>query len=92
MGTTPNSTSSPGPASRSSGVASAEKTGLHQPSDDGRIEDKLQNVDLQSRGSKVNDNLRDKRSNGIEAGYDDSINHNADQHYSQEKSVAPRKD
>ncbi|MEO5596076.1 MAG: hypothetical protein ABIQ97_02910 [Lysobacteraceae bacterium] len=76
----PSSTSA-GSAARSTGTASGEKTGLHQPSDDNRIEDKLENVDLASRGSKVNDHLRDKRGNGVAGDYDDSIKHNAESHY-----------
>lgn len=81
------SSTSPGSSSRSSGVASAEKTGLHQPSDDNRTEDKLENVDLASRGSKVNDHLRDKRGNGVAGDYDDSINHDADEHYVQDNAA-----
>lgn len=88
MGTTSNSTTSAGAAGREAGVASGQKTGLHQPSDDNRIEDKLENVDLQSRGSRVNDQLRDKRSKGVAGEYDDSIAHDADEHYVQDK-VAP---
>lgn len=78
---------SPDSASRSSGVASGERTGLHQPSDDNRIEDKLANVDLASRGSKVNDHLRDKRGNGVAGDYDDSINHDADEQYGQDNAA-----
>ncbi len=81
------SSTSPGSASRSSGVASAEKTGLHQPSDDNRTQDKLDNVDLASRGSKVNDHLRDKRGNGVAGDYDDSINHDADEQYVQDNAA-----
>ncbi len=80
-----------GSAGRSSGTASGKKTGLHQPSDDNRIEDKLGNVDLASRGSKVHDHLRDKRGNGA-PGYDDSIKHDADTKYTQNKATQPSKD
>lgn len=59
------SNSSPDPAARSSGVASGKKTGLHQPSNDNAIRDRLENVDLASRGAKVHDHLRDKRGNGV---------------------------
>lgn len=72
----------PSAASRSSGQASARGQGLHQPSDDQRLEDKLENVDLQSRGAKVDDHLRDSRSKGVKGGYDDSIEHDADEKYS----------
>ncbi len=87
MGTTTSSSNTPASAAgRDSGVASGQKTGLHQPSDDNRIEDKLENVDLQSRGSRVNDQLRDKRSKGVAGEYDDSITHDADEHYPQGKA------
>ncbi len=86
-----NSSSTPaGSAARSTGTASGKKTGLHQPSDDKRIEDKLGNVDLASRGAKVHDHLRDKRGNGV-PGYDDSINHDADSKYTQGKATQQSK-
>lgn len=75
-----------GSAGRASGEASGKKVGLHQPSNDRQIADKLKNVDLESRGVAVHDHLRDKRGNGV-AGYDDSIRHDADTHYSQPDSV-----
>ncbi len=87
----PSSTSA-GSAARSTGTASGEKTGLHQPSDDKRIEDKLENVDLASRGSKVNDHLRDKRGNGVPDDYDDSIGHDAESHYVQDNTPQRPKD
>ncbi len=79
--------SSPGSASRDPGEASGRKTGLHQPSDDGRVEDKLENVDLESRGVKVNDHLRNKRSKGVAGEYDDSVEHDADEKYVQDKAA-----
>ncbi len=81
------SNTSAGSASRSTGTASGKKTGLHQPSDDKRIEDKLGNVDLASRGSKVHDHLRDKRGNGVTDDYDDSIGHDAESHYAQDNEA-----
>ncbi len=87
----PSSTSA-GPTARSTGTASGEKTGLHQPSDDKRIEDRLENVDLASRGSKVHDHLRDKRGKGVTGDYDDSIGHDADSHYSQDNAAQRPKD
>ncbi len=87
----PSSTSA-GSAARSPGTASGKKTGLHQPSDDKRIEDKLENVDLASRGSKVHDHLRDKRGNGVPGDYDDSIKHNAGSHYVQDNAAQRPKD
>ena len=68
---------------RDSGVASGKHQGLRQPADDPRVEDKLDNVDLESRGAKVEDHLRDRRGKGVQGGYDDSINHDADQGYVQ---------
>ncbi len=88
MSNSSSSHSSPGSASRDSGVASGKKTGLHQPSDDGPIEDKLENVDLESRGSKVHDHLRDKRGNGVPGDYDDSIDHDADEKYVQDNAAS----
>ncbi len=76
-----------GSAARSTGTASGKKTGLHQPADDQRIEDKLNNVDLASRGSNVHDHLRDKRGNGVAGDYDDSIEHDAESHYVQDNAV-----
>lgn len=87
MGNPSSSDTAPGSASRSSGVASGQKTGLHQPSDDNRVEDKLENVDLASRGSRLNDHLRDKRGNGVAGDYDDSIDHDADERYVQHNAA-----
>lgn len=81
-----------GSAGRSTGTASGKKTGLHQPSDDNRIEDKLGNVDLASRGSKVHDHLRNKRGNGVTGDYDDSIGHDAESHYVQDNAAQRPKD
>lgn len=72
------SETSGGAAARSGGEASGKKVGLHQPSNDKQIADKLANVDLESRGAKVHDHLRDKRGNGGPGGYDDSIKNDAD--------------
>ena len=76
-----------GSAGRDSGVASGKKTGLHQPSDDQRTQDKLDNVDTASRGIQVEDHLRDKRGNGVAGDYDDSIDHDADAHYVQDNAA-----
>lgn len=73
--------------SRASGEASGKKTGLHQPSNDNQVEDKLKNVDLESRGSKVHDHMRDKRGKGVAGEYDDSINHDADERYVQDNAA-----
>ncbi|MGH8072781.1 MAG: hypothetical protein ACREO4_01745 [Lysobacter sp.] len=70
---TPSNPSQGNPAGRSSGEAGGQRQGLRQPSDDERTEDKLGNVDLESRGAKVDDHLRDRDSKGVAGGYDDSI-------------------
>ncbi len=86
------SNSSPGPAARNSGEAGGKSTSLHQPSNDKAIEDKLENVDLVSRGARVHDHLRDMRGKGVAGDYDDSIKHNTDTHYAQEDATKrPRK-
>ncbi len=77
---------------RSKGTASGKKIGLHQPSDDKRIEDRVGNVDLTSRGAKVHDHLRDKRGNGVPGDYDDSIKHNAESHYVGDNAAQRPKD
>ncbi|GAB3344328.1 hypothetical protein [Marilutibacter aestuarii] len=87
MNHSPSRQSSTGPAGREAGEASGNKTGLRQPSDDGRVEDKLENVDLDSRGAKVNDHLRNKRSKGVAGEYDDSVDHDADEKYVQDKAA-----
>lgn len=84
---TKSSDTSTGATARSQGVASGQKTGLHQPSDDNRIEDRLENVDLESRGAKVNDHLRDKRGKGVAGAYDDSIDHDADERFVQDDAA-----
>ena len=81
------SSKSTGSATQSTGTASAQKKGLHQPSNDKQVEDKLGNVDALSRGSKVNDHLRDKRGNGVAGDYDDSIEHDAASHYVQDNAA-----
>ena len=80
-GTSGNTTAS------NSGEASGKKVGLHQPSNDNQIADRLNNVDLESRGAQVHDHLGDKRGNGV-AGYDDSINHDADERYTHPERAA----
>jgi len=81
-----------GSAARSTGTASGKQTGLHQPSNDKQIEDKLENVDLKTRGSMVHDHLRDKRGNGVPGDYDDSIGHDAESHYVEDNGPKRPKD
>lgn len=68
-------------ADRSSGEASGKHQGLRQPADDNRVEDKLENVDLESRGVKVEDHLRNKRGKGVAGEFDDSIDSDVDEGY-----------
>ena len=75
----PSNPSSGNAASRSSGEAGGQHQGLRQPSDDQRTEGRLGNVDLESRGAKVDDHLRDRDSKGVRDGYDDSIDRDADE-------------
>lgn len=72
---------------RSSGQASGKKTGLRQPSNDNEVRDRLEGVDLDSRGAKVHDHLRDKRGKGVANDYDDSVDHDADERYTNENLV-----
>lgn len=74
-------------ADRGTGEAGGQHQGLRQPADDQNVEDKLDQVDLQTRGDEVEDRLRDSRSKGVQGGYDDSVGHDADQGY-----VAPDAD
>lgn len=55
--------------------ASGKHQGLHQPADDRRVEDALDNVGLDDRGAVMEDHLRDRRSKGMAGAYDDSIDH-----------------
>lgn len=80
-------------AGRSSGEASGKHQGLRQPADDTRVEDKLENVDLESRGVKVEDHLRNKRGKGVPGEFDDSIDHDAREGYIQpDAAKRPRRD
>lgn len=80
-------------ADRSSGEASGKHQGLRQPADDTRVEDKLENVDLESRGVKVEDHLRNKRGKGVPGEFDDSIDHDASGGYVQpDAAERPKRD
>lgn len=72
---TPSSTST----SRGSGggEASGKHQGLRQPSDDGRVEDAVGNIGLKDSSATLEDQLRDKRGQGVRGGFDDSIDHDA---------------
>lgn len=71
-------TNPPPAVDRQSGVASGKHQGLRQPADDQAVEDALGNVDLASRGEKVEDHLRGRRAKGVAGAFDDSIDHDAD--------------
>lgn len=75
---TPDTANAAGAAGRSSGEAGGQHQGLRQPADDQFVEDKLDGVDLRNRGAKLEDHLGDSRSKGVQGGYDDSIDHDAD--------------
>jgi hypothetical protein len=78
-------------ADRSSGEASSKHQGLHQPADDTRVEDRLENVDLESRGAKVEDHLRNKRGKGVPGGFDDSMDSDAEEGYVHPGAADPPK-
>lgn len=69
------------PTTRQSGQANGREPGINQPVDVNGLEDRLGNADESLRGLTVEDQIRDKRSKGVAGGYDDSIKHNADEHY-----------
>ncbi len=75
---TNNKGSNPPSAARSSGVASSRHQGLHQPTNDEGVEDALGNVDLESRGERTEDRLRNRGGKGVAGAYDDSIDQDAD--------------
>lgn len=66
---------------RQSGQAKGREPGIKQPVDVHGLENRLENADESLRGLAVEDQLRDKRSKGVTGGYDDSIGHNAEDHY-----------
>lgn len=80
-------------ADRNSGEASGKHQGLRQPGDDTRVDDKLENVDLESRGVKMEDHLRNKRGKGVPGEFDDSIDHDAREGYIQpDAAERPKRD
>jgi hypothetical protein len=58
--------------------ASGKHRGLRQPADDQRDEDKVDNIGLKDSSATLEDHLRDRRSKGVRGGFDDSIEHDAD--------------
>jgi hypothetical protein len=67
--------------SRNSGQASGLHSAIKHPTDEQSLEERLDNVDVSSLGSGVEDEMRDRRSKGVAGDYDDSITHDADAHY-----------
>ncbi|WP_159015645.1 hypothetical protein [Cognatiluteimonas profundi] len=66
---------------RSSGQASALHSGIKHPTDEQALEERLDDADVASLGSGVEDEMRDRRGKGVAGEYDDSITHDADEHY-----------
>lgn len=66
---------------RSSGQASALHSAIKHPTDEQGLEERLDDADVASLGSGVEDEMRDRRSKGVAGQYDDSITHDADAHY-----------
>jgi len=71
------------------GEASGKHQGLRQPSNDGRVEDALDNVGFTDRGESMEDHLRDRRSKGVADGFDDSIGHDADAQFVEDDAIDP---
>lgn len=67
---------------RHSGQASALHSAVNKhPTDEQALEERLDDADVASLGSGVEDEMRDRRSKGVAGEYDDSITHDADEHY-----------
>lgn len=56
-----------------SGTASGSREPYSGPSDGKTTENRLHDVDLQERGESLEDHQRDRASNGVADGYDDSL-------------------
>lgn len=68
--------------------ASGKHRGLMQPSDDQRDEDRVDNIGLKDSSAELEDHLRDSRSKGVRGGFDDSIDHDADEGPVSDEDVA----
>ena len=75
------------PGAMPAGNASGKHQGLHQPADDGRVEDAVDNIGLSDRGELMEDQLRDRRSKGVRNGFDDSIGHDVDDRFDDDDSL-----
>lgn len=60
-----------------SGRASGKHQGLHQPADDQRAGDAVDNIGRKDSSATLEDHLRDRRGKGVRGGFDDSIEHDA---------------
>lgn len=81
------------PSARTAGEASGKHRGLRQPADDQQAEDAVDNVGQKDSSATLEDHLRDCRGKGVRGGYDDSIDHDADEGRISNEEVArsPRK-
>lgn len=66
---------------RDAGAASGRHPGMKQPNDTNGLDDRLGGVDSALRGLTADDDLRDKRGNGVSGDYDDSVDHSAEERY-----------
>ncbi|MBS7456915.1 hypothetical protein [Coralloluteibacterium stylophorae] len=58
---------------RSSGTASGSGEHMSGPAGDRETENRLHEVDTESRGEFLEDHQRDRQSKGVAGGYDDSL-------------------
>ena len=78
----------PDAITRSSGQASPRHAGIKHPADEQVLEQKLDSADLDSRGSSIEDAMRDRHSKGMAGAYDDSITHDADERYTDRDALS----
>lgn len=55
------------------GTASGSRENMTGPQEPRRTENRLHDIELEARGEFLEDEQRDRDSNGLEGGYDDSI-------------------
>lgn len=68
--------------------ASGKHQGLRQPADDQQVEDAVDNVRMKDSSATVEDHLRDRRGKGVRGGFDDSVEHDADEGQVSNEDVA----
>jgi hypothetical protein len=61
------------PSTYDSGTPSARREPMSGPSEARELDDRLHDIDPATRGEFVSDHQRDRDSNGVAGGYDDSI-------------------